>query len=134
MKPTPPVMIWDEDTPREHRATQRVVKNLPAEFRREVARCFIGWHVIVELDDPGAPPVNYNLTGADRWVLKGYVEGVAHSHNRTSDVLLLTLPSDHRNLRPGQQQDMGEMHAYSLATVRSITTLGSRGSQGPEAT
>lgn len=119
MSKRPPVMIWDEDTPREHRATRHIVGSLDRKTRLAVARCFIGWHVAVELDDPGAPPVNYNLTGADRWVLKGYVEAIALSHGGGADMLLLTLPGD--------LHDLSQFHAYSLATVRSITTLG-RGS------
>jgi hypothetical protein len=100
-KPTPPVVIYDEDTPREHRATRRVVKHLPPEFRFDIARCFIGWHVAVD---------------TDAGELRGYVEGSAHSHNRTSDVLLLTLA--------GALHELDNMHAIPLATIRSITTLG----------
>lgn len=102
-----PVAIWDEGTSREHRETQRVVKSLPPDLRHFVARHFIGWRVIVEMDWRDLAPADSTI--------EGYCEAVAHSHNGGADLLLLTLP--------GELHDLSRFHAYSLATVRSIKTI-----------
>lgn len=84
--------------------TTKIFKTLRPAVRIVVARHFIGFHCLVEVDRPVGPAEMRQIA----------VEGIASSIDGR-DFLICTSQSDTHNL--------AKMEAISLATIRSIKTL-----------